>query len=196
MNQSSHLAGSEQKTTQPYDDLRNQIQNGDVLMYRGRSLASRIIMLSTRSRYSHAGIAIWWNERLMVMEAVGKGVIVRPLSRSVDRYDGRVTLFASRELIPDSDRLRLVTHAQEELGKEYGTWKAILLGIKIFMQRDKDKRDTLRRARQLFCSHYVAQAYNAIGRDLKKGTSDRFMTPGDVADSPALQKVAVLRKRR
>ncbi len=165
-------------------------------MYRGRSLASRIIMLTTRSRYSHAGIAIWWNERLMVMEAVGKGVIVRPLSRSVDHYDGRVTLFASREPISDADRLRLVTHAQEELGKKYGTWKAILLGIKILMQRDRDKRDTLRRARQLFCSHYVAQAYNAIGRDLKKGISDRFMTPGDVADSPALQKVAVLRKRR
>ncbi|MBI5474232.1 MAG: hypothetical protein HY961_18000 [Ignavibacteriae bacterium] len=196
MNQPSTFTGPETKNSRSYDEVRSQIRNGDVLMYKGRSLASRIIMFATRSRYSHAGLAIWWNSRLMTMEAVGKGVIVQPLSRSVDHYDGRVTLFASRENISDEDRLRLVMFAQEELGKEYGTWKAIRLGLKILFQKDREKRDKLRRERQLFCSYYVAQAYNAIGKDLKKETSDRFMTPGDVAESPSLQKIAVLRKRR
>ncbi len=176
-----------------YDDVRNSIKNGDVLLYRGRSLYSLLIMFITRSFYSHAGLAVWWNERLMVMEAVGKGVIITPLSSSVDKYDGRVDLFKPREEIPDDERLTLIEFAQEELGKEYARWKAIVLGIRLLFQWNIEKRDELRRERKLFCSYYVAQAYNAINRDLKKGVSDRFMTPGDIANSPLLQPVATLR---
>lgn len=181
-------------TTAPYNTIRRSIKNGDVLLYRGRSLVSLLIMFITRSYYSHAGLAVWWNERLMVMEAVGKGVMVSPLSSSVDKYHGRVDLFTPREEIPDEDRLRLVTFAQEELGKEYAAWKAILLGLKLLLQWDVEKRDALRRERKLFCSYYVAQAYNAINRDLRKGVSDRFMTPGDIANSPLLRPVATLRR--
>jgi len=179
-----------------YEDVRNQIKDGDVLMYRGKSWESRIIMLVTRSKFSHAGIAVWWNQRLMVMEAIGKGVVVRPLSLSVQKYYGDVELYTAAEEIPDVDRLKMITLAQQELGKEYATWKATLLGLKILFQRNKEKRDSLRRERQLFCSYYVAHSYNAIGRDLKKGISDRFMTPGDIAESPLLRRVAVLRKAR
>jgi hypothetical protein len=179
-----------------YEDVRSQIKNGDVLMYRGRSLQSRIIMFITRSNYSHAGIAGWWNNRLMVMEAVGKGVVATPMSLSVGKYDGRVEWFTSADEITDDERLQMIKFAQEELGKEYATWKATKLGLKILFQRDKDARDKLRRERQLFCSYYVAQIYNAIGRDLKRGVSDRFMTPRDIADSPMLRRVAVLKKTR
>jgi hypothetical protein len=179
-----------------YDDIRSQIKNGDVLMYRGKSLQSRIIMFITRSNFSHAGIAAWWNNRLMVMEAVGKGVVATPMSLSVGKYDGRVEWFTSAEEISDDERLQMIKFAQEELGKEYATWKATKLGLKIFFQHDKEKRDQLRRERQLFCSYYVAQIYNSIGRDLKRGVSDRFMTPRDIADSPMLRRVAVLRKTK
>lgn len=179
-----------------YETIRNDIKNGDVLMYRGKSLESRIIMLITRSKFSHAGIAVWWNQRLMVMEAINKGVVVRPLSLSVQKYYGDVVLYKPVEEIPDDDRQRMIHFAQQELGKEYARWKATLLGLKILFQRNKEKRDRLRRERQLFCSYYVAQIYNSIGRDLKEGVSDRFMTPGDIADSPKLTRIAVLRKSR
>ncbi len=179
-----------------YEDIRNQIRNGDVLMYRGKSWESRIIMLVTKSKFSHAGIAVWWNQRLMVMEAIGKGVVVRPLSLSVQRYYGDVELYQAVEEVSDADRLKLIMLAQQELGKEYATWKATLLGLKILFQTNKEKRDSLRRERQLFCSYYVAHCYNSIGKDLKHGVSDRFMTPGDIAQSPVLKQVAVLRRSR
>jgi len=178
-----------------YGDVRLQIQNGDVLMYRGRSLESRLICLLTRSRYSHAGLAVWWNDRLVVMEAVGKGVMVTPLSSNVRHYDGRVEWFTSREDIPQGDRMLLVAYAQRELGKEYATWRAILLGVRILFNRRVEERDRLRREQKLFCSYYVAQAYNAINRDLKRGFSDRFMSPGDIAASPQLRRVAILYKK-
>lgn len=177
-----------------YDDNRGQIKNGDVLLYRGRSLESRLIRWATRSRYSHAGLAVWWNGRLMVMEAVGRGVVVTPLSKNVSFYPGYVEWFTSVEEIPDHQRLQMVEFAQQELGKEYALWRAVLLGFRRLFQRDVETRDKMRRELRLFCSHYVAQAYNAVGRDLKKGVSDRFMSPGDVAASPLLKRVGALRK--
>lgn len=177
-----------------YDDNRGQIRNGDVLLYRGRSLESRLIRWATRSRYSHAGLAVWWNGRLMVMEAVGRGVVVTPLSKNVSFYPGYVEWFTSVEEIPDHQRLQMVEFAQQELGKEYALWRAVLLGFRRLFKRDVETRDKMRRELRLFCSHYVAQAYNAVGRDLKKGVSDRFMSPGDVAASPLLKRVGALRK--
>ena len=177
-----------------YDDVRSSIRDGDVLMYRGRSLPSRLIQWVTHSRYSHAGLAAWWNGRLMVLEAVGRGVVVTPLSANVRRYHGDVEWFTCVEEIPEADRLRMIEFAQQELGKEYTRWKAIRLGLRILFQKDRKQRDGLRRSRQLFCSHYVAEVYTAVGKDLKKGISDRFMSPADVASSPLLRRAGALRK--
>lgn len=163
-------------------------------MYRGRSLPSRVIQWATQSPYSHAGLAAWWNNRLMVMEAVSKGVVVTTLSANVRSYHGDVEWFTCVEEIPEADRIRMIEFAQQELGKEYAKWKALLLGLRILFQKGREQRDRLRRERQLFCSHYVAQVYNAVGKDLKKGVSDRFMSPADVAGSPLLKRAGVLRK--
>jgi hypothetical protein len=171
-----------------YDDVRGQIRNGDIFMYKGKAIFSSIIQWVTHSPYSHAGVAAWWNERLMVMEAKGNGVVTSPFSRSIGRYKGEAEWFSCVKEISDEDRLRMVIFAQEELGKSYGRWKTILLGIKTLLERDLDKRDRLRTENKLFCSEYVARIYNSIGLDLKKQTSDRFMKPDDIANSPLLEK--------
>lgn len=170
-----------------YDDVRSQIRNGDVFMYRGKGIQSTIIQWVTRSPYSHAGISAWWNERLMVMEAKGNGVVVSPFSRSVGQYHGDVEWFGSAQEISEEDRLKMVIFAQAELGKTYGRWKAILLGLQTLFQRNPDKRDRLKNQKKLFCSEYIAQIYNSIGLDLKKKTSDQFMKPADIANSPLLE---------
>lgn len=177
-----------------YDQARVQIQDGDVLLYRGLSLASRVIRWATGSPYSHAGLAVWWNGRLMVLEAVGKGVVVTPLSANVRGYHGDVEWFASTEAITPAERKQLVEIAQKELGKEYATWKAVLLGIRRLLGADIDRRDTIRRERKLFCSLYVASVYTAIGRDLSRGVSDSFTSPADIARSPLLRRVAALKR--
>lgn len=171
-----------------YDEVRDQIRNGDVFMYEGKTVFSSIIRWVTRSPYSHAGMAAWWNERLMVMEAKGNGVVTSPFSRSISHYKGGVEWLTCVKEISDQDRLRMVIFAQEELGKSYGRWKAILLGIKILLERDLDRRDRLKTENKLFCSEYVARIYNSIGLDLKKQRSDRFMKPVDIANSPLLEK--------
>lgn len=171
-----------------YEEVRPQIKNGDVIMYEGKSMVPKLVSWFTLSPYSHAGIAVWWNERLMVMEATMRGVRVMPLSRNIFKHKGKVEWFTSKQEISDEDRLRMVIFAQEELGKSFARWKAVLFGLKILLNRNLSKKDQLRMENKLFCSQYVAQIYNSIGLDLKKNREDRFMSPGDIARSPLMEK--------
>ena len=171
-----------------YEEVRLQIKNGDVFMYKGKKIFPRLIRWLTKSPYSHAGIAVWWNERLMIMEAVMRGVRVAPLSRSIYHHKGNVEWFSCKKEIAEEDRVRMVIFAQEELGKSYARWKAVLFGLRVLFKRDLSEKDELRMENKLFCSQYVAQIYNSIGLDLKKNREDRFMSPGDIAKSSLLEK--------
>lgn len=73
-------------------DIEHSIKDGDVLLFQGTALWSKIIKFFTRSVYSHAGIAIWvhspvCNEKVLaVYEArEGSGVRLFPLSVYVKR---------------------------------------------------------------------------------------------------------------
>ena len=75
-----------------YSDVRDSIENGDVLLFRGSLLHSRIIQRWTRSVYSHVGLALWIRtdgvKRLMVIEAMeGRGIQLFPLSEYLQRGD-------------------------------------------------------------------------------------------------------------
>ena len=181
---------------QRYDEVRDTIRTGDVLLYRGTLWISRLIEKVTRSEYSHSGLTAWWDGRLMVLEASRRGVVATPLSQNVRRYHGDVVWFTCTQDIAAEDRARLLAFAQHELGKEYSLWGAVVLGLRLLFERRIERRDALRRERRLICSQYVAQAYNAIGRDLKPHHSDRFMSPRDVAGSPLLRRRGVLKVGR
>lgn len=179
-----------------YARMRGIIADGDVLLYEGSTFYSRIVKKVTRSRFSHAGITVWWNERLMVMEAVGRGVVVTPLSLNVGHYHGHVHWFTAKENLSRDQRRRMIIYAQGELGKEYALWNAIWVGIKLLFNWRPEQRDRLRRQRKFFCSSYVAQIYNAVGIDLKPGLSDDHMVPEDIASSAALEPRGVLKNLR
>jgi hypothetical protein len=178
-----------------YSDVRKTIANGDILLYEGEKFFSWIIKKVTRSRFSHAGIAVWWNERLMTMEAVNRGIVVTSLSSSVGHYNGHVRWYTSKRPISEEDRKRMIIFAQEELGKEYALWHAIWVGIKLIFNWRSKERDKLKREQKLFCSAYVAQIYNSIGVDLVPGLADTSVVPEDIANSPELLYQAVLKKR-
>jgi hypothetical protein len=124
----------------------------------------------------------------MVMEAVMRGVTIAPLSRNICQHHGNVEWFTCKKEISEEERLKMVIFAQEELGKNYARWKAVLFGLKILLNTNLSRKDQLRMENKLFCSQYVAQIYNSIGLDLKKNREDRFMSPGDIARSPLMEK--------
>jgi len=177
-----------------YTDVRQDIKQGDILLYKGRTFVSWAIKFFTRSEYSHAGIAVKWNDRLMVMEAIRKGVIVNPLRRSLKRYKGSVEWWSCKEEINDGDRHKMIIFAQKELGKDFAFWLLFCFAFAIsFFIRDLNKRVAFRREKKLFCSLYVAEIYSQAGKDLRKDLSDRFTSPGDIANSPLLECRGILK---
>ncbi|MCP5106307.1 MAG: hypothetical protein GY950_23175 [bacterium] len=169
-----------------YKGVRNEVKNGDILMYKGTSLISKIIRKFTHSEYSHAGIAVWWNDRLMVMEAVGKGVVVTPLSRNIRHYKGNVEWFAFEGEIEDNTRRDIVTTAQKELGKNYDTWKIFWFGVKIFFKFNMnvpENPDKSIPASRFFCSQFVAWIYYSKGIDLVIEKANKYTSPDDIVKS-------------
>jgi hypothetical protein len=186
-----------------YDlEARKQIQDGDVLMYSGRRWVSLLIRFFTWSRFSHAGIVVRWNDRLMVMESIWPMVILNPISYSLGRYKGGVDHYScNEEEIPpenrlDADRrLKMIKFAQKELGRPYSLRKLISFLFGVFFKRKTTEEDRLKRYETEFtCSEYVARVYNYIGLDLMKDRADRFTTPKNIANSRYLKYLWTLKK--
>ncbi|HNW59418.1 MAG TPA: YiiX/YebB-like N1pC/P60 family cysteine hydrolase [bacterium] len=176
-----------------YAHTRAEIRDGDILLYESDTFYSRIIKKVTHSRFTHAGIAVWWIERLMVMEAVGRGVVVTPLSTGVREHKARVHWFTAVQPITAEQRRHMIMEAQEELGKKYALGHAIWVGIKLLFNWKPERRDQLRKEQKFFCSAYVAHVYNACGIDLKRGLGDSSMVPEDIATSTELVDRGILK---
>ncbi len=177
-----------------YQSVRADILDGDVLLYRGSGFFAKMIQVVTRSKYSHTGVAAWWNNRLMVLEAVNRGVMVTPLSKNIESYHGDIEWYSTKTDLSSEQRSDMVDFAQQELGKEYDYLKAFWLGLVFLLRRPKDPNDALIKATKLFCSYYVAQIYNSVGIDLQPELSDRHMAPKDISTSSKLFYRGILKK--
>ena len=47
-----------------YADVRHEIRDGDLLLFRRRDWLARLIAVAGRSQYVHAAMAGWWSDRL------------------------------------------------------------------------------------------------------------------------------------
>lgn len=184
-----------------YKEWRDILRDGDVVMYSGSGFFSWLIKKITRSNYSHAGIVVWWNNRLMVLEAISKGIVVTPLSENISHYHGDVDLFCHMNLVDKWDkqhaaiRTQISIHAQLQLGKKYNRWRMIVYAWRLLYRTPFDKRDAFRKSSKMYCSYYVASCYNAAGLDIVPGLADSYTTPGDIVKSRKITKMGILKHK-
>ncbi len=180
-----------------YDDIRGEIKDGDIFLYIGKGFfksgfVATLVQIVTRSAYSHAGIAAWWGGRLIVMEAVGNGVIVNPLSLSLERYHARVEWYSCKNDISGHTRQEMIDYAKGELGKPFAVLLAFWFMIKILFIGTFSKEDRFKREKRYYCSEFVSNVYDSVHLDLKKGRSSRYMSPDDIANSDLLIRRGVV----
>lgn len=177
-----------------YQQFRQQMQDGDVLLFKGQSWLSKIIKWRTKSAYSHAGIVVWWSDRLMVLEAVGKGVLARPISYNLNHYEGDINYYRPTETLSAETRKNMALFAQEQLGKEYATKRLVGFFFKLLFNRPLESQDKKEAAGRYFCSEYVADIYskNGLDLDIERGTA--YTSPDRLANSKGLQYVVTLNK--
>ncbi len=176
-----------------YTDIRSQIRTGDILLFQGSSPLSRVIRWGSGSDYSHAGFAAWWDGRLLVFQASGRGAEVLPASSAVDAYDGQVDWYAlGDEHHARIDRHQLVTTAVTLLGRSYARLGLVQLMLRMLRGRFRGLPDPKVCPDAVFCSQYVSYCYRQAGLDLVEGTDDGSTSPADIAASPFLLRRGVL----
>lgn len=183
----SGRGATEQRRFVHYAGIRREIRDGDILLFRGKSWISRVICRVTGSPYSHAAIVAWWDDRLMVLEAVGKGVVVSRMSLVVNQYSGKVELWTTDESLA---RAEVIRTAQRLLGKRYSPSKLIRnLGRLVFGRPRHDETDPEAPPADFVCSEFVSRVWRAGGVDLVRDSPDMYTKPSDIAKSPYLRKV-------
>jgi hypothetical protein len=171
-----------------YPLARRKIRDGDLLLSRPRrGPMGRLITVAGRSEYSHAGMAAWWNGRLMCLETVqGGGGRAVLLSNLVRRRPGRIDVYAANASRRRFDRKAAVAAMIEITGSRYGWWslvKATFLHLPIVRLFVRPDTDDAANGSLPFCSQAVARACRAGGVDPVPRLADRLTEPGDLARS-------------
>lgn len=165
-------------------------------MFKGNGLLSSVIKWKTGSAYSHAGIVAWWNNRLMVLEAVGKGVEAKPISFTLQHYTGEIDHFRVKSEVELSGghRSQMVDFAQQQIGKDYAFRLLVKFFFKLLFNRELNTDDTTYPAGKYFCSHYVSSIYAQAGFDLNINLTNKFTSPDNISKSPLLEYVGKLQQ--
>jgi len=161
----------------PYNDIRNSLKTGDVVLFSGRGLASWLIQQATRSRWSHVGMVVripeydmvlLWESTLLsnVADVEAKkllgGVQLAPLSARIASYSGQAAIRRlNAELMPE-DLVALHELRHEITGRPYERdpvqlWRSAL-DVPGTMLAANAREDLS----SVFCSEMVAAAFQRM----------------------------------
>lgn len=175
-----------------YTDVRDQIRDGDIFLFRGRYFISRMFEKVDVSYYSHAALVAWWGPRLMILQAEGPGVQAIPLSVAIGHYPGRTDWYRLKtESIPDAaERVEeVLQYARAELGIMYGVGPLLRDIIHHFWRFFKVRDPVTPKA--MFCSEYVEWCFSHAKLPLS-GRESIETFPKDIAASPHIEYVATI----
>jgi hypothetical protein len=181
-----------------YEVVRDLIGDGDVFLFKGQYLLSRWFESLDDSYYSHAGMAAWWGDRLMFLQAEPReGIQAVPLSVAIGTYKGRVDWYMllresyELDLAEYNDRIqhRVIFRAKASLGLHY----AFGAVIKNFFRRWIAKIPLANKVhpKAMFCSQYVEDCF--CNGDMSLAHQQPITTfPKEIADSSHLQYMCTI----
>lgn len=169
-----------------------EIRDGDLLLFRGQGLASRLIGVAGRSEYTHAARAVWWGNDLFCCEVRElRGGRAVTLASQVRRHPGAIDVF---EVNPggrwrEFSRRGAVRYIRRLAGCDYGyrgVWRAALRHLPLWRFLVRPDLDDRRVAEEPpFCSQACAMADRIGGGvDPVPHLADRLTEPADLARSP------------
>lgn len=188
----------------PYDDVRHEIWNGDLLLFRKRRVGflDAMIAIAGRGVHSHAAKAAWWKDDLFCLEVRefhgGRAVT---LSSQVRKYPGRIDVFRPnpQNRWPHYDAARSLEIMRRFAGMDYGygnvLWTALthMPLLRVFVRPAVNDEKTCDFRSPPFCSEAVAAAERIGGGvDPIPHLADRFSEPADLARSPFYQYIFTL----
>lgn len=191
-----------------YADVRGNIADGDLLLFRPRSWWGWIISIGTldprrwvsiffhgaQPRHSHAARAIWWGNSLWVVQQVSNPYKhLERLSDLVRRYPGKIDVYGRNFPWRCNFRRERANEVHKTVClRPYGFWNCWRLIprhlplVRRLMPIDaNDKRLSWFPP---FCSMAVSMSERAGGVDPCPGRADRDTEPHHLAESPVYYK--------
>lgn len=173
------------------------IQDGDILLCKGKGIVPTLIRWETESVYSH--VAVIASAKLgLIIEAIPEGG-VRAIS--IENYKTVYDLYRVKD--PSSyDLSEVVAYLIRMLARKYDY--PVKLAGKLFLRklglvrlafhkitRQKKAADRFQEDQDYFCSELCYRAFEAGGLDIVPQIGDAETTsPGDIARSPLISKVS------
>lgn len=170
----------ESKEEVAYGEVREEVDNGDVLCFKGSGFVSAAIRAMTKSEYSHVGLVYLFEGRKYCLEAVGTGVRLMLLSELVKHYHGGIDYFEMRGVTREH-RCQAISFGFQQLGKLYD--RAGLFRFFWYIMTKKKREANLDDV--WFCSEIVAEAYGRQGVEIC-GSTASYTSPSDIACSERL----------
>jgi hypothetical protein len=151
-----------------YHDARWQIRDGDLIAVRGKGgIIGSLTRFFTRSPYTHAAVAVWFDGGLYMAELNGGRNHLVPVSQIADE-DFDVCWCPVRE--PYCVRRAVEYWLRHEV--PYGYLAFILIGLSNFLRLDVRGRV----GGMLVCSSYCAAVYQSAGWKKR----NRIVSPADL----------------
>ena len=166
-----------------YDQVRDQLQTGDIVFCSGTYLFSKSIQWFTKSVWSHVGI-IYRDDnlrRIFVLESeTAIGVRLVPLSKYLRNYHGRNKPYKGRIVIgriapaADSEKVKkAISFGMDELTRPYDNWEIMRIAMRILFRRGRKDRD-----RKYICSELVYEAFRKA--DIAFRFNRNSISPDDI----------------
>jgi hypothetical protein len=182
-----------------YDEARQDIRNGDVLMASGSYMFSKLIQKATNSCWSHVAFVMRLDEidRVMVLESIeGKGVRTVPLSEYVKNfegtgqgYNGRLAIGRHQSFTAQATPAKLRAMAQfavDRFARPYDEEEIARITARIVGSFIGFKKGEIKRNEEYICSEYVFECYKQLGLNIAYNKLG-FVAPADFANDANMQ---------
>lgn len=194
----------------PYDTVRDQLQNGDVLICSGSGVFSSMIQQATESVWSHVGFILRLDSigRVMLLESVEPlGVRTVRLSKYLEDYanngkpyPGGVAVIRNKRFAQAIQKEKLVELAQfavDLFGYPYDKDEIAKIAARILASKIPFTKKQLKKIepdREFICSEYVARCFEHVGLPIQWNQLG-FIAPSDFAADSNFDLVTVLKKK-
>jgi hypothetical protein len=159
-----------------------EIKTGDIILFSGRGIISRLIQVATKSKFSHIGVVyVESNHEPLVFHSTSlttpKGTKLETLSDLLKNYNGKLY---HRKLTPSVD----CCYAKKEIFRQYikdtiGTkYESSYIELILSAFGRKLNLQVKTPTSALYCSELVANLYRKLGFI----THSNALTPADFSD--------------
>lgn len=143
-----------------YKGKQLDLQSGDVILYRTGfvwthpiTYLSAAIRFFTGVEYNHAAVVVSSWGVPMINEAIGKGIIQRPLAEHLERHKSKI--FVLRPTAPLEESAFCI-HANSALGRSYDTTALVFHHLWYRLTKRWTGSTREKAEKKMVCSEYVA----------------------------------------